>query len=753
MTSTQDYKSQLKSNNGLKWRTYWDSLPQQSSTASIRVFMRGDVFTLHGANTSLVMELLHVDRVNRPGSTNSTGLDYCMINLQQLRLLLQELIIVRGYKCEVYEPVGATWEPTYGSPGNLSCIEHYVFSGQTRNAVSSCKIIALNIKQNHVTCAIVDAELKLGELLVFDDDERHTQLESILIQNQVREAVTNGPLKPAAQKALERTGVTSTPLKPSHFSTPDHERHQRLFAKGSIDTAEHFAKCVNAACLYLKLAEEPHLTTRQLDMSRFVRLDASAKLNLHLDSSHPNEHTIAKMLSSGCSTAQGARVIRRWLAQPLTQLNEINQRHNVVEFFIGNEQVRGHLSGTVLKRMPDIFKVTLKIDTLSVGEVVNCKQALKELNNINHACKAVPSVIDALKQALEEDETDIGNIGESLLQPLKMLDGKIQKLIMLLDSHIDHDSATLRVKSGIDERLDQIQEEMDGFFDAFTEKQAEAAQVLGLNQGDVKLEDTNTEGFIFRAANRHEPQIAKRFDVVAVKRQCVNFTNDKMRTLNERYITAQEEYNDQAMALVKQMLKVASGYSKYMTQLGELTGRLDALLGLAAAAVNSPEPWVRPQMMDSTDGGEAMKISFEGLRHPLLEQGANEVVANDVALSGDKRLMILTGPNMGGKSTYLRSVAVAIILAQIGSFVPAEQASLSVFDSVITRIGAADNLARGVSTFLHEMSECESIFRQASTKSFVAIDELGRGTSTWDGFGLAWSIAEHIGKSHLTMIP
>merc|ERR1711935_1034154 len=167
----------------------------------------------------------------------------------------------------------------------------------------------------------------------------------------------------------------------------------------------------------------------------------------------------------------------------------------------------------------------------------------------------------------------------------------------------------------------------------------------------------------------------------------------------------------------------------------------DATNPVTPVFVSTP---VRPEMVDSTDGGEAMKISFEGLRHPLLEQGANEVVANDVALSGDKRLMILTGPNMGGKSTYLRSVAVAIILAQIGSFVPAEQASLSVFDAVITRIGAADNLARGVSTFLHEMSECESIFRQASTKSFVAIDELGRGTSTWDGFGLAWSIAEHI---------
>lgn len=255
---------------------------------------------------------------------------------------------------------------------------------------------------------------------------------------------------------------------------------------------------------------------------------------------------------------------------------------------------------------------------------------------------------------------------------------------------------------------------------------------------DVKLEETNSEGYVFRAANRHEPNINKKFDVISIKRACINFTSEKMRSLNSGYLQSLEEYEEQAMAIVKQMLSVVSTYSKYMTQLGELTGTLDGLVGLASAAVNSPEPWTRPQFSNE------ITLNLTGLRHPLLEQGATEVVSNDVTLTHEKRLMILTGPNMGGKSTYLRSAAVAIILAQMGSFVPAEEAELSIFDSIITRIGATDNLARGVSTFLHEMSECESIFRQATEKSFVIIDELGRGTSTWDGFGLAWAIADNI---------
>ena len=198
---------------------------------------------------------------------------------------------------------------------------------------------------------------------------------------------------------------------------------------------------------------------------------------------------------------------------------------------------------------------------------------------------------------------------------------------------------------------------------------------------------------------------------------------------------------------MKQMVTVVATFGRFLTQLGQLTGIVDALVGLACAAVNSPEPWCRPDFVET-----GPKLNLIGVRHPLLENGGAEVVANDVELSPEKRLMVLTGPNMGGKSTYLRSCAVAVILAQMGGFVPAESATLSVSDAIITRIGATDNLQRGVSTFLHEMSECETIFRQATEKSFVIVDELGRGTSTWDGFGLAWAIANSLGLHNFGMI-
>ena len=204
-----------------------------------------------------------------------------------------------------------------------------MFSGQGMG-ISTCKIMSINMKQNRITCAIVDAELKLAEFIQFDDDERCTQLESILVQNQVREAISCGQLKPNASKALERTGVTCSALKSTQFEVPTHDRQNAIFAKGSTDTEEHYAMCVNAACHYLKLSDKPNLKTRMLDMSRFLRLDSSAKLNLHLDSSQSSEATIAKTLSAGCTTAQGSRVIRRWLAQPLTQLDLIQARDYIL---------------------------------------------------------------------------------------------------------------------------------------------------------------------------------------------------------------------------------------------------------------------------------------------------------------------------------------------------------------------------------------------------------------------------------------
>lgn len=727
--ATQNYKNQLKGQNGITFKKYWNGRGEKSEN-TIRVFCRGDVFTVHDNDTEHVKKILNLHNITRSGSTdvNTTGMNWTMINLVQLRTLLRELVIVQGSKVEVYEEYlgPCEWEPVFGSPGNLSCVEHYIFSNETHDSISSCKVLALQNVKSKIILAIVDAETKEASFVEFDESD-NAQLEHILVQIQVREIITDCKLSEPTKIAVKRIGVMVTSVKSNLFEIPTADEIKRIFANGSRDQEEKYSRCIFAAAKYLKLGGNLNLKTAPIDMSRFVRLDSGIFVNLHLDSAK-REPTIAVVLSNGCSTPQGVRKVKQFISQPLVNKTEINERQNLVQFLVESAEVRNNLSQSILRKIPDIGKINIKISQMQQSENIGARVALAELARVNMACKKIPAILELLSQC--EDEGIINVI----LTPLTMLDGKVQKLIMFLDQHVDPANKT-RLKKGVDENLDEIAEKLIEYERKIDTCRSSAAAEAGLNDDQVKILDQNGI-FYFRTANRNESKI-KKFETVSVKKQQIVFTSSKLESLNEKYRTATSSYDEHAKTIVQKMIQIVVGYAKYLTQIGELTAFIDAMVGFASAVVSAPEPWIRPQF------NETGSIEISQLRHPLLENNT-QFVANDVNLTKEKRLMILTGPNMGGKSTYLRSVAIAALLAQIGSFVPAESASLPIHDAIIARIGATDNLQRGISTFLHEMSECESIFRSATEKSLVIVDELGRGTSTWDGFGIAWSIAESL---------
>ena len=206
-----------------------------------------------------------------------------------------------------------------------------------------------------------------------------------------------------------------------------------------------------------------------------------------------------------------------------------------------------------------------------------------------------------------------------------------------------------------------------------------------------------------------------------------------------------ERYEQQQQAIVSEMLSIAAGYSDIMNHLGMLISKLDVIVALSLAAVSAPTPYVKPTILPQSD----RKMIFTGLRHPIVELQENvSYIPNDVEFDKDNSTFhIITGPNMGGKSTYIRSVGTAVLMAQIGSFVPADSATMSVVDSIMVRIGSSDCQVKGISTFMAEMLETSNILHCATEKSLILIDELGRGTSTYDGFGVAWAVSEHIAKN------
>jgi DNA mismatch repair protein MSH2 len=237
-------------------------------------------------------------------------------------------------------------------------------------------------------------------------------------------------------------------------------------------------------------------------------------------------------------------------------------------------------------------------------------------------------------------------------------------------------------------------------------------------------------------------KLQARYVELETRKDGMKFTNRALRSAAEKLQKLSGEYDGRQSALVAQVVGVAATFAEVWQRVGVLLAQLDVLCGFADVAVSAPRPYIRPEML-AQDAGE---LSLIACRHPCVEaQDGVDFIPNDAIMKrGDSWFQLITGPNMGGKSTFIRQVGACVVLAQIGSFVPCDKAKIAVRDAVFARVGAGDCQMRGVSTFMAEMLETAAILKGATPASLVIIDELGRGTSTWDGMGLAWAISEHL---------
>jgi DNA mismatch repair protein MutS len=468
-------------------------------------------------------------------------------------------------------------------------------------------------------------------------------------------------------------------------------------------------------------AAVPHIRSMHVEHnSEALLLDAATRHNLELDSSlsgNPGATLLAIM--DHCMTTMGSRLLRRWLNRPLTVIATLRLRHQAVQTLLDGgyhsalrEQLRG---------IGDIERILARIGLRSARP--------RDLSQLRSSLAALPALRRLL---IEIDAPRIAELHTQIDEHLEVRQ-LLERAIALEPAALLREGGV--IADGYDAELDELRRIAAHSDEYLNELEQREKQRTGI--ANLKLGFNRVQGFFIEINHRDADKVPEGY----IRRQTVKSA--------ERYITAElKSFEDKVLrARERALARERELYDAVLTQLGATLlalqhtatalAEIDTLACLAerAGALN----WSMPGLVE-TPG-----IAIEAGRHPLVEHFSSQAfVPNDLLLEHEQRLLIITGPNMGGKSTYMRQIALIAILAHIGSFVPARRAQLGPLDRIFTRIGAGDDLAGGRSTFMVEMSETANILHNATARSLILMDEIGRGTSTYDGLSLAWAIARHI---------
>ena len=467
-----------------------------------------------------------------------------------------------------------------------------------------------------------------------------------------------------------------------------------------------------------------HITTlSRIEEERYVRLDRYTVRSLELV--HPMNDGGKSLLDVIDKTISpmGARLLKRWVVFPLKEVRAINERLDIVEYFFRHPDFR-ELLDDALHQIGDLERIISRVAAgrVSPREVVQLKIALNAIEPVKAACEA-------------SDNESIRRIGEQL---------NVCRTIRDRIAHeIKNDPPLLVAKGGV--IADGVSEELDelrriaysgkDYLLQMQQRESEATEIPSL-----KIAYNNVFGYYIEVRNTHKDKVPETWIRKQTLVNAERYITQELKEYEEKILGAEDKISALETRLYNDLVFALNEYIPAIQIDANQIARLDCLLSFAnAAALNR---YVRPVVDDSTT------LDIRQGRHPVIEQQlpvGESYIANDVLLDTDtQQILIITGPNMAGKSALLRQTALITLMAQIGSFVPAEAAHVGLVDKIFTRVGASDNISVGESTFMVEMTEASDILNNISPRSLVLFDELGRGTSTYDGISIAWAIVEYI---------
>jgi len=457
----------------------------------------------------------------------------------------------------------------------------------------------------------------------------------------------------------------------------------------------------------------------------FVWLDRFTIANLELiDSNHISGIPLISIMDKTTSP-MGARMMRKWVLMPLVDKNKISSRLDKVEFLLRDGALRGDLTSKV-QQVGDIERVVSKIP---MGKI-----SPRELKQLSNALFSTAEIRDTLITTSYAGFTGLSDN----INPCVQLQQKINNTL------VEEPPVSLSkgnvITSGVSKELDELKYIVSNSKDMLIQIQTEESQKTGIS--NLKIGFNNVFGYYLEVTNRHKDKglVPENWVRKQTLTNAERYITDELKQLETKILGAQEKISALEVKLFEELVQYANDFIQSILLTGKIIAELDCMLSFANLAEHNK--YAKPIIDDSYE------IDIKNGRHPVIEKHlplGEAYVPNDTYLSNEEQqIIMITGPNMSGKSAILRQTALIALMAQMGSYVPAEYARIGVIDKLFTRVGASDNISSGESTFMVEMNETASIMNNISDRSLILLDEIGRGTSTYDGISIAWSIAEYL---------
>lgn len=597
----------------------------------------------------------------------------------------------------------------------------------------------LNYKENNFLCALHFGkgsfglsllDISTGEYLV--DQGNHEYIDKMIANFQPKEILIERGRKEQVEQMFGQrlclfelddwvfTEQTANQKLHHHFKV----RNMKGFG---VDRLKDGLIAAGAILQYLEITQHTHIShitrLQRIDAERYVRLDSFTVRNLELNTPLHEGGTALVDVIDNTVSPMGARMLRRWMVFPLREEKRINERLDVVDYFFRQPDSRDVIEDE-LHRIGDMERIVSRVacGRVSPREIVQLKLALQAVKPIKVIC--MQSQVEVLQRVGERLDT-------------------LDELRDRIDNCIEPDPPQLVAKggvirNGVDAELDDLRKIAFSGKDYLLQMQQRETERTGISS--LKIGYNNVFGYYLEVRNAFKDKVPQDWIRKQTLAQAERYITQELKEYEEKILGAEEKILGLETKIFAETVLYVQQFIKPLQQDATMIAELDCLLSFAKTAV--AHRYVRPVVDGST------VIDIKQGRHPVIETNlpvGEEYIPNDVMLdSQSQQIVIVTGPNMAGKSALLRQTALIVLLAQIGCYIPADSARIGLVDKIFTRVGASDSLSTGESTFMVEMTEAANILNNVTDRSLVLFDELGRGTSTYDGISIAWAIVEYL---------